>query len=512
MSTSIFTHDIFISYRHLDNAAPATGQQGWIDDFHKRLEIRLGVELGRPPLIWRDPEIQGGEYFADVISERIEKTKVLISVLSPGYVDDTSSWCLRELREFYSMAEKNIGVRLGDGSRCVKVVKTFLPREEHPPELQGLLGYEFFEEDPRTGRPREFSYLPGGHQHQSYLDKIDDLAWYLRKLLERIDQSAPVNTPPPDIERTVYLAETTSDRAGDRDRIMRELRDRNYFVLPDKEMPDTAAAYCEAVRENLQRSRLAIHLVGETYGKILDGEEEKSVVYMQNELAARRSDDPDFQRIIWMPVGLTPTGERQRRFIDYLKTDGEAQKGAELLERPFEELKNRFIEKLTAPKPSPVKVLTPLAEDDLVYIYLICDKLDFDAVEKIKDYLFDKRYEVILAAREGDETQVLQYHKDNLIECDATLIYYGSANEFWLRSKLWDLKKVAGWGRVKPMLCKAIYLSAPDTAHKRSFKTWEAKLLPPSFDGVSEAALEQFIEEIENAKGELAQTGTGGAR
>jgi hypothetical protein len=511
MSTNIFTHDIFISYRHLDNAAPAKGEQGWIDDFHKRLEIRLGVELGREPLIWRDPEIQGGEFFADVISERVEKTKVLISVLSPGYIDPTSSWCLKELSEFCRLAEKNIGVRIGDKSRCVKVVKTFLPREEHPTELQGLLGYEFFEEDQRTGRPREFSYAPGGHQHQSYLDKIDDLAWYLRKLLELIEErqpAAPIPTTPP-IERTVYLAETTSDRAGDRDKIMRELRDRNYYVLPDKELPETASAYRESVRENLKRARLAIHLIGETYGKILDGEEEKSVVYMQNELAAERSDARDFERIIWMPLGLTPAGERQRRFVNYLKTDGEAQKGAELLERSFEELKNRFIEKLTAPKPS-VKLPTP--PDDLIYIYLICDKLDFDAVAPVKDYLFDRGYEVILAARDGDETQVLQYHKDNLLECDATLIYYGSANEFWLRSKLWDLKKVAGWGRAKPMFCKAIYLSAPETEHKRRLRTWEAKLLPSGFGGLSEAAIEQFIAEVESAKTERAQTGSGGAR
>ncbi len=504
-----FTEDIFISYRHLDNQS-VPGSNGWVDDFHKRLSIRLEQFLGREARIWRDPRLQGGVDFAAEIIERIEKTKVMITVLSPGYIE--SEWCLRELREFCRHAERSGGVHVGNRSRTVKVVKTVIPRHKHPPELRAELGYEFYEIEEETNIPREFSPHEGGYQHQRYEAKIYDLSWYLKELLEIVDEHQPVPAPP-DKARTVYMAHTTSDRSYDREKVMYELRDRGYHVLPDREPSPLSKSYIAEVRENLRQSRLSIHLIGETYGTIPDGEEEKSIVHLQNELAAEHcGEDPDFARLIWMPVGLSATGARQRNFIEHLKTSGEAQRGAEVLERPFEELKNRVIEKLAAPK-----LAAPLqagdASDELVRVYLMCDKHDFDSVAELTDYLFTKRYEVILSAREGDDVQVLQYHKENLLECDATLIYYGKANEFWLRSKLWDLKKVRGWGRAQPMLCKAIYRADPETEQKQRFRTLEAKRLePPGFAGLSTIALEQFIAEIEAARKGLAQTGSGGAQ
>ena len=62
------------------------------------------------------------------------------------------------------------------------------------------------------------------------------------------------------------------------------------------------------------------------------------------------------------------------------------------------------------------------------------------------------QFEVILPVFEGDEAQVRQEHEANLTDCDAALIYYGAGNELWLRSKLRELQKIAGYGRTKPML------------------------------------------------------------
>jgi len=39
----------------------------------------------------------------------------------------------------------------------------------------------------------------------------------------------------------------------------------------------------------LKRCQLSIHLVGEAYGGVPDGRSQKSVVVLQNELAAKRS-------------------------------------------------------------------------------------------------------------------------------------------------------------------------------------------------------------------------------
>ena len=73
----------------------------------------------------------------------------------------------------------------------------------------------------------------------------------------------------------------------------------------------------------------------------------------------------------------------------------------------------------------------------------------------LEDFLFERRFEVILPVFDGDEAQVRQEHEANLDDCDAALIYYGAGNELWLRSKLRELQKIAGYGRTKPMLAKA---------------------------------------------------------
>ncbi|HAI82148.1 MAG TPA: toll/interleukin-1 receptor domain-containing protein, partial [Chitinophagaceae bacterium] len=54
-----FEKDIFISYAHIDDESLVASQKGWITEFHRSLEIRLAQLLGRRPVIWRDPSLQG---------------------------------------------------------------------------------------------------------------------------------------------------------------------------------------------------------------------------------------------------------------------------------------------------------------------------------------------------------------------------------------------------------------------------------------------------------------------
>ena len=508
-----FTNDVFISYRHVDNR-PVSGNIGWIDDFEAKLKAELAFKLGYDPVIWRDPELRGSEYFDEVILKALAQSKVFIAVLSPGYVSPKGEWCLRELSEFCRLAPVGLGIRVGEKSRCLKAVKSFVPRDQHPPQLKGPLGYEFFDEDPDLRRPRDFSYLPSGYKYERYLDQIERIAYDVAELLKEIDKPNPSPSnygTDKDTEQTVYLAEVTSDRAEFRDSIKNELRSRGYRVVPDEELPETAAEYREAVQKNLDQAVLSIHLIGNRYGSILEGEEEKSVLDMQNELAAERCDQvPSFARVIWIAPDVVPTGKYHPVFVNLLKTDQQAQKGAEVIERSFEELKNRIIEKLTTQKQS-AKLLQFPTTTDLVRVYLMCDKLDFERVKSLRDYLFDQKYEVILSASEGDDTQVIQFHKDNLLECDAALIYYGNGNQFWLHSKLSDLRKAAGWGREKPLLCKAIYLAPPETAHKRDYRTLEAAILRCSGSDEFSGTLGEFIASLEAARNEQIRTG-GGAR
>src|SRR5205085_8465716 len=148
-----FENDLFISYAHIDNQPLADGLKGWIETFHERLRVRLEQVAGEKFRIWRDLKLGGNDIFAETIVEHLSKAAVLVVVLSPRYVK--SEWCRRELDEFCRRVAG--GLVVGDKLRVFKVVKFHVPLQEHPPQLQGVLGFEFFEYDRERDRTREFS-------------------------------------------------------------------------------------------------------------------------------------------------------------------------------------------------------------------------------------------------------------------------------------------------------------------------------------------------------------------
>jgi hypothetical protein len=238
-------------------------------------------------------------------------------------------------------------------------------------------------------------------------------------------------------------------------------------------------------------------LIGEYYG-IIPETESRSLVCLQNELASERSEEMDFSRLVWMPLGLVAKEERQQKFIEYLQGDAAAQKGAELLQTPLEELKTCIEDKLKQTRKVPPAA--PVAEESPARVYLVYDPQDAEAIRPLADYLFEQGCETIEPLRDGDETQLREDHKENLVVCDAVLIYHGKAGEIWLRGKLRDLQKSAGYGRTKPLLAKAIYVAGPETAAKQAFRTHEAGVVR-NFGPFSPPLLANFAAELTEARG-----------
>ncbi len=494
-----FEDDIFISYAHIDNQPLAEGQKGWITSFHQALEIRLAQLLGAELEFWRDEShLRGNDYFDDTIILRLPKVAILITVLTPRYV--RSDWCLKEVDEFYRLAEQTGGVRIAEKSRIFKIVKTPVPAEQHPPAMQQLLGYEFFQTDPSTGKPREFIFNSGPNVDINYWAKLDDLAYDVFQLLETLKGPAipTVKAISPAPRGTVYLAETTLDLSVERDKIKRELQSRGYQVLPDQPLPLDASKFEKVVRESLSKSQLSVHLIGANYG-IIPESSERSVAFLQNELAAEKCLDSNFSRIIWMPPGLNPKEMRQQQFITYLCEDPTAQHGAEVLQTSLEDLKTVIQDKLLAPIEARQQ-LPAYETDSPRRIYLINDAQDEENVLPLSNYLFDQGFEVMPSIMDGDEAQARADHRESLLFCDAIIIYYGVAGEAWLRTKLFDLRKLAGYGRTSPLLAKAIYVAPPGTTAKERFRTLEATVIRQG-DDFTPDILKPLLKQISTAKG-----------
>lgn len=484
-------NDIFISYAHIDNQPLIPGEQGWISDFDYTLKVLLEQLLGEQTSIWRDPKLQGNDYLNDTILDELQNTEFLLPVLSPRYLK--SEWCMKELRVFCSAADQRGGISVANKARIFKVVKTPIEPDEHPQELQELTGYEFYHFDRVKNQMLIYDRVLSPEAQRYYLQKLYDLAYAIKDLLKTVDcKECSEDQAEATTGITVYLAETTFDLNKERDEIKRELQQRGYTVLPNQPLPLNTPELQTVVCEHLKHCTLSIHLIGEKYGIVPEGEN-KSVVDLQNELAAECSQEkPEFSRLIWMPVGLQVKETSQQQFINYLQNNPGTQKGAEILRTSLEDLKTIVQDKLRPQQKSPEQ---QIAEDGPIRVYLIHDQRDIDLIKPLEDYLFEQNFEVLSPLFEGEQAEVRQYHQDNLRLCDAAIIYYGNANERWLQVQMGELRKAPVYGRSKPMLAKAVYVCSPETPHKQRFQSHEASVIK-NFEAFSPDSLEPFLKSL----------------
>ncbi len=341
-----FEKDIFISYAHIDNLSLKDGENGWVENFHRALEVRLSQLIGEKPDIWRDQKLQGNDFFGDEIVDQFPKTAVMISIVSPRYLK--SEWCTKEIREFAHAAEETIGTKIGNKSRIFKVIKTAVPYDAHPGEIADTLGYEFYIVDSQTGRAKELSQRVTGELEHVYWAKLDDIAHDICGLLEKVKstgETGAIARPGDAGQLTVYLAETGADLKEQHDMIKRELLEMGYRVVPDSRLPFTDSEFRESVTRTLEQSALSIHLVGGSYGMVPEGSK-ISILALQNELAAERSKTADLQRLIWLLPDSPTDDDRQEQFIQRLRSDDDAQLGADLFETSIEDFRYAIRDKL----------------------------------------------------------------------------------------------------------------------------------------------------------------------
>jgi hypothetical protein len=487
-----FDTDAFISYAHLDNVELIEGRKGWVANLHRALEVRVGQLLGKQAHIWRDPKLAGNDFFAETLMDRLKRVAALVSVVSPRYV--RSEWTLRELSEFSKAAELQGGIRWRDKARIFKVMTSPVALELHPPELRSLLGYEFFTVHPETGRIHEMDEIFGPEAQRDFWIKLDDLAHDICCLLEigeaSSSQAAPTSTA------MVFLAETTSDLRDQRESIKRDLEQHGHTVLPASALPLVASGLRTALREDLARCEMSIHLVGKNYSIVPEGGSE-SLVETQNELAIARGEEGGFSRIVWIPDGLDVQDERQRKVIDQLRMDPRIQEGSDLLETALEDLRTLYQERLDrrAPPPAPVEEPKVPAVSARPLVYLIYDQRDADVMPEWMEFLFKRGFEVVRPIIEGDEAEIREDHEENLRSCDGALILYGRPGECWLRRKLRELQKSPGYGRTKPAPVVGISMMPPRTTEKQSFRTHDAIVIS-QMDGFAPEPLEAFVSRL----------------
>jgi len=489
-----FDSDVFISYAHIDNQPLPGGQDGWVTVFHEALEQFLSRFKGGNARVWRDKKLRGNDVFSDEIMDQFPKTAALISVLTPRYL--SSEWCTKEINGFCGVAQRTGGVVVENKARVFKVIKTpFDPGESLLPVMDKVLGYDFYELD-ADNTPQELDPHFGDTFRQEFLRKVNKLAWDIKQLLDQLGSGAP-ETSAPDAgaaKPIVYLAECSRDRREAREILEGELKRHGYAVLPDQPLATEEAEVAAQVQGLLAKCMLSVHLVGTGYGLVPEGSGQKSVVVLQNELAANRCKSGAFQRVIWLPEGMRSEQTAQQSFIDALHNDADAQVGADLITGDLEDLKGAIHAALKKLERPPVSAPPPGgSREGRRLVYIVCDEKDRKETVPLFKFLKGRGLDVQLPIFTGDAAAVREANQELLMRADAVVIFYGAGDEAWKYYKQNELKKIRGLRREKPILAEYTYLAGPATDDKELLVSIEEPNVVDGRNGFSEATMEGFL-------------------
>ncbi len=494
-----FENEILLAYHSADDEPIGGSAKGWVSNFNRFLGTLLEQISGNTPNIRLVNE-------TDVSLQAYADTTVLIALFSQNFLK--SEVLVQGVHTFASNANKQGGIVTDGLSKLFKVIKFPLDIDEYLPEYSDILTYDFYQIDPLTGEPQEFKRFFGNDAERSYWMKLVDMAYDIYQIQNKVEEeNNEVEDQQSDKNKTIYLANTGVDMIIQRDIVKRELLRHGYKVLPNHSLPKEVNALEAMVKDDLTRCCLSIHLIGEDYGYKPKGSE-LSVVDLQNRIAAQYTRDvlayneesgetEKFSRLIWLSPDLKNVSERQKIFIEDLKSDAASLDEAEVLQIPLQELKTIIREELVTGgrfKTKESKLADEVSDTGNV-IYVIFDKTDKEKSKPIIEYLNAKGFDVVTSLYEGDLVDLRYLHQENLRRCDASLIYYGGSSKEWIKTKLQDILKAPGFGRVKPLKATAVYLEDKSSFDENNIKSNDAMILG---DGeFSPQAIEPFLTKLE---------------
>jgi hypothetical protein len=498
-----FSKHAFISYTHIDNQKLAGQDRGWVTLFHETLRAQLEFRLGEVVDIWRDDKLSGNDVFRDEIAAQLSLAALLVAVLSPRYLLSPS--CRQEAAEFCSAAQQSLGVEVKNKSRVIKALMLPVESTGLPDPFHKSLGIPFYRSKDKVAITLDPAYgqeMVGEFNHrvamlaQELVDTIEALRTSEQN--ETSDSAAARHTTAGNMKGTVYLAESGWDRDPERKQLEIELRNHGYTVVPEGSLPSREQECRAEIEKLLASSRLSVHLIGKEPGMIPSGPAKKTVDALQNELALAQSRSRGLRRILWVPAGGSEDLEHQK-FIESLHRSEDAQFGADLVTEEFESLKGAVLSALRNPEKGPSGPDSG-GQDEHGIVYVICDRRDSADTVPLRRFLNEKGFEAKRPLFDGDAAAVRAVNESLLNQCQAAIIFYGAADEYWWRSTDSELTKV------KRRVPFCTYVTGPLTDHKAEMIDLGEGAPINGLSGLPQVELERFAAKLQR---KAASGGTG---
>ncbi|MDI9355482.1 MAG: DUF4062 domain-containing protein [Chitinophagaceae bacterium] len=442
---------------------------------------------------------------AFIEKETWKNTLVCIIIVSTGY--NKKNTLVQKIKEFGEKYHTEENRSLEKLYPIIEVLKKPIEEDVFLNEYKNTQKYEFYIINNITREIEELIPFLGKGSKNPYWMNMLDIANHIKYIYHNLkhENQQSKNTYPEkeelEKEKTIYLSITEHDLVNQRDTIKRELVRYGYNVLPTTPLPQKNEEIESFIIENIQKSIMSIHLIGEYYGteaqenKISIAELQYNIVesYSQN---IRKQTNHFLKKIIWIPQNFQNHYEKQDIFIDRIKTDINTDYFLDIFQGNIAELKELIKKEIHfLGEQFKKKRHQTSAIEKKKSIYVIFDKIDTDIAIPIVKFFKDMDFHIITPNFETNIIEMRNLHRIYLQQCDASFIIYGKINEQWVLSKIQDIHRTPAFEGTYSTKKHGIYIN-----NNSDPKKFENKLLHVTYNNSDfyQSILFPFIDTIES--------------
>jgi hypothetical protein len=325
-----FEYDIFVSYRHNDNA-----YDGWVTEFVEKLRKELVATVKDKLTVYFDENPEDGLLESHQVDKSLEgklKCLIFIPIISQTYCDTKSfAWN----HEFLSFCRTSSQDKFGRDIKLLNgnVASRILPIKIHDiesedvrlleKELGGVLrSIDFIYQAQGVNRPLrpKDDDLQDNNNNTIYRNQINKVANAIKEIIHGIknqesvaaERTLSVTTPelisaasqrwfnttiPTDIrvavlevqQPTVFLAWTSNDLKAKREEMALILTRAGFQVIPNYDCPSSDDDFKSSVNKNLDQATCSLHILSGEFGRRFEDEDSISYPVHQFKMAKEKS-------------------------------------------------------------------------------------------------------------------------------------------------------------------------------------------------------------------------------
>lgn len=321
--------------------------------------------------------------------------------------------------------------------------------------FSGFKYYLFYDFEFSSHRIRNFNPDPQLGTSSLFWLKVLDIAEDIADIIK-----------PGQRKSTVLISGPSHDIAEYQNAIARLLQNNDYKVLPENKLrvnPEDEIVFLNEIKQSI----FNLFILGNTKSDNLPKIEWQLNKLIENQTEVAKS-------ILWIPYGLKPSNREINLLIDQIRTNHRDK--IEILQMPFDDFIKLLISRLEIEEVNPKIKETPSQKASSVYI--IHDKKDEAEIVDLCRDIENKGFAAYKIDFSNTSSNLVESHRKYLIESDAIVIYDNQCPAHWLESKLSDVIKSPGYGRLNPFRLKAIFTSNPGIQEKNKKVDSTYQILP----------------------------------